>query len=436
MKRVLILCLLALWSCEKDEVRAILDENAAVSSVTLSAPELILSKDEADNDVLTINWQAPNFGYDAAPSYMLFIDKQGGDFSKGYATSTGKELKKVFRGSELNALLLNLDLAPEEAHQLIVRVDAVLSNAFSLRSPIASLKATPYSSVLDLSSPWGVVGSAINDWGATPDGPFYKTSENDVYVAYVTLTDGMIKFRKDQDWAENYGDDGADGTLEPGGADIAVKAGTYKITLNLVSKSYKIEPYTWGVVGSAFNDWGATPDGKLQYDPFSDQWRSIVKLKTGELKFRLNNDWGVNYGGPGLSGTLVDGGSNIQVNEGLYLVTINLKDLSYSILPVTNLWGIVGDAAPNGWDGPDVPFDLDYSKYDKNFNTNGVWIARNVTLKSGEIKFRANNSWTLNYGGSGGTLEEGGSNIKVEAGVYDVVLDFSGGAPVYKLTKK
>ena len=31
-----------------------------------------------------------------------------------------------------------------------------------------------------------------------------------------------MKFRKDGGWAENLGDDGADGSLEPGGANIAV----------------------------------------------------------------------------------------------------------------------------------------------------------------------------------------------------------------------
>lgn len=427
---------LGFWSCEKDEVRAVLDENAAVSTLQLSKPDLVLSKDEEDMDVLTVMWEAPQFGYDAAPSYMLYIDKEGGDFSKAYATSTGKELKKVFKGSELNALLLNLELAPEQVSQLQVMVKAVLSNAFSLSSPVASLKATPYSSVLDLSTPWGVVGSAFNDWGATPDGAFYKTAETDVYVAYLTLKEGAMKFRKDADWAVNYG--GAGGKLEAGGADILVKAGTYKITMNLAKMTYAIEPYTWGVVGSAFNDWGATPDGKLSYDPFSDQWRGILTLKDGEMKVRLNNDWGVNYGDTGADGKLEDGGDNIQVKAGTYLLTVNLKDKTYTLIPLTNRWGIVGDASPNGWDGPDAAFDLDYAKFDKNFNSVGVWVIKGVVLKAGEIKFRANNAWAINYGDNGadGTLELEGANIKVAAGTYDVTLDFSGGTPVYTLTKK
>ena len=52
--------------------------------------------------------------------------------------------------------------------------------------------------------------------------PFYTTATADVYVAYVTLGNGEIKFRKDNLWTENYGDTGADGTLEANGDNIAV----------------------------------------------------------------------------------------------------------------------------------------------------------------------------------------------------------------------
>ena len=72
-------------------------------------------------------------------------------------------------------------------------------------------------------------------WGNEniPDLPFYTTATADEYVAYVTLGDGEIKFRKDNLWTENFGDSGADGTLEANGDNIAVSAGTYKIMVNM-----------------------------------------------------------------------------------------------------------------------------------------------------------------------------------------------------------
>ena len=52
-----------------------------------------------------------------------------------------------------------------------------------------------------------------------------------ILVKDVVLKDGEIKFRQDDAWGVNVGDDGADGTYEANGANIAVTAGTYDMTL-------------------------------------------------------------------------------------------------------------------------------------------------------------------------------------------------------------
>ena len=429
--------LILMTSCEKDQLQAVLKSSAS-PVVSLSAPSVVLTKDAANNDVLTVSWQKPDFGYDAGPVYTILLDKKGGDFSKAFSYSTGTDLKKAFKGAELNSILLNLGLVAGTAADLDVKVQAKLSDKVVITSPLAGLKATAYLDKLDLSSPWGVVGSAYNDWGAFADAPFYKTGLADVFVSYVTLKDGEFKIRKNNDWGVNYGDDGANGTLEAGGANIVSKAGTYKITFNASKLTVKVEKYSWGVVGSAFNDWGATPDGPLSYDPFSDQWRGVVVLKDGEYKIRQNNDWGVNYGDDGANGTLDAGGANIVAKKGTYLITVNLTENKITVEKITNLWGVVGSGY-NDWGAtPDFPFAPDYGNFSKDFDTKGVWLAQNVTLKAGEIKFRANSDWGLNYGddGANGTLEAGGANIAVKAGVYDISLDFSKSAPTYKITKK
>ncbi|MCP9745080.1 SusE domain-containing protein [Lacihabitans sp. CS3-21] len=429
--------LILMSSCEKDEIQAVLN-SGATPVVSLSAPTVVLSKDVAENTVLTITWQKPEFGYDAAPSYTILLDKKGGDFSKAYSYSAGKDLTKTFKGAELNSILLNLGLAAGAAADLDVKIQAKLSDAVVLTSPLAGFKATAYLDKLDLSSPWGVVGSAYNDWGAFTDAPFYKTSSAEVFVAYVTLKDGEFKIRKNNDWAVNYGDDGANGTLEAGGANIVSKAGTYKITFDAAKLTVKVEKYSWGLVGSAFNDWGATPDAPLTYDPFSDQWRGVVTLKDGEFKIRQNSDWAVNYGDDGGNGTIDAGGANVAAKKGTYLITVNFKENKMTVEKITNLWGIVGSGY-NDWGAtPDFTFAPDFGNFSKDFDTKGVWIAQNVTLKTGEIKFRANSDWSVNYGddGANGTLDAGGANIAVLAGKYDVILDFSKSTPVYKITKK
>ncbi|GAB3165312.1 hypothetical protein GCM10027291_08320 [Telluribacter humicola] len=419
---------LLMMSCEKDEMRAILNPEAR-PEVALSSPAIVLYRDEANNEVLTISWQKPDYGFQAGAAYSILFDRKGGDFSKAVAIATGTQLKKSFTAAELNPILLQLGLVAGSAADLDIKVQAKLGEATVLVSPLATLQATPYLDKLDLSTPWGIVGSAaVNGWDG-PDMPFYQTDKENIVVAYVTLATGDIKFRKDNKWDLNYGDDGANGTLEVGGANIAVKAGTYKITLDLNALTYTITKYAWGLVGSATpNGWDG-PDVPLTYDPSSDQWRAVVTLKEGELKIRQNGDWAVNYGGA--NGTLELGGGNIAVTPGTYLVSVNFAKGTYTVEKI-DVWGVAGSAAPNGWDGPDAKFRPDFAN-------DGVWILDRVTLKAGEIKFRQNDKWDVNYGddGADGILEAAGANIVVVAGTYGITLDFSNpGAPTYKITKK
>jgi len=289
-------------------------------------------------------------------------------------------------------------------------------------------------------SDWGVVGSGYNNWGAFADGTFYGTDDPNVIVSYVTLVTGEIKFRLNNDWGTNYGDNGADNVLDQDGANIQVTAGTYKITVNTSTFAYTIDPYSFGIVGSGYNNWGGAmdhdnnpatpdqvvPDAKFHYDPTSDTWKVGVKLVDGEIKVRLNNDWGTNYGASGSS--LVQDGPNIPVTAGHYLMTIDLNNNTYS-LQSANVWGVVGSGYNDWACATCVP---DFSLTQINSDT---IVGDIVTLIDGEIKFRVNNDWGINYGddGSDSTLDLNGANIAVTAGQYRVVIDLV--SNTYKLNK-
>ncbi|MDP2089383.1 MAG: SusE domain-containing protein [Flavobacteriaceae bacterium] len=430
--KLLLLAGLAFFvgACEKDDDFATLNPDAVLTA-TVNKPTVVLVKDDLGKDALTITWTAPEYGFSAAPVYRILLDVKGNNFSKAYAVTVGTNLQKTFKTEELNKILLNLGIKAKTATVLDVKVESVLSPSTIISSSILALNATAYTDILDLSTPWGVVGSATPGSWNGPDIPFYLTSSANILVAYATLIDGEIKFRMNNSWAVNYGDDGANGSLEAGGANIAVTAGTYKITFNTTDLTYTIEPLTWGIVGSATTNGWDGPDMKLTYDPFSDTWRAVVKLSEGEIKFRKNNSWDVNYGDTGADGTLEAGGANIAVTAGWYLATVNFTKLEYT-LERTNVWGIVGSATPNGWGGPDTKFTPDFSR-------DGYFLLKGVTMIDGEFKFRQNDDWGVNYGDNGndGTLEAGGANIPITAGVYDFELDFSTPAtPKYTKVKK
>ncbi len=106
-----------------------------------------------------------------------------------------------------------------------------------------SVNINDLNTALGTQSDWGLVGSATpNGWNG-PDVEMYETAPNE-YALYVDLVAGEIKFRYNEDWGQNYGDDGADGTLEAGGANIAIPAdGTYYVLMNLNDMTYSITPF-------------------------------------------------------------------------------------------------------------------------------------------------------------------------------------------------
>lgn len=422
-KSTFLLSLLLVTFVACDDVEIVQINPDANTVVSLSADAVVLTEDIAENNILTVNWTNPDYGFDAAPTYTVMIDVNGGDFSAAQLVPVGSSTEKIFTTAELNNKLLSLGLVPNVETSVNLKVSAVLSSYQEIVSDAVSLTVTPYSSLLDLSTNLGVVGSATpGGWGNPdiPDLPFYTTSTPDVYVAYVTLRDGEIKFRKDNLWTENYGDTGSDGVLEANGDNIAVTAGTYKITVNMGDLSWSIEEYSWGLVGSATTNGWDGPDMMMQYNSYQDNWKAVVTLADGEMKFRFNNDWGLNYGDTGADGSLEANGDNIAVSAGHYIITMDLNTLVFEIEAV-DVWGLVGSATENGWDGPNQKFVPDFGINE------GYFYIQGAVLTDGEIKVRQNDAWGVNYGddGNDGTMELNGANIPVTAGTYNITLNFS-----------
>ena len=108
-------------------------------------------------------------------------------------------------------------------------------------------------SSLGAQSDWGLVGSATpNGWNG-PDVEMYQTGPQEFSI-YVELGSGELKFRFNEDWGNNFGDNGGDGTLEAGGSNIAITAGTYFIVMDLSSGTYSISPFSSDKRGMFYSD--------------------------------------------------------------------------------------------------------------------------------------------------------------------------------------
>ncbi len=157
------------------------------------------------------------------------------------------------------------------------------------------------------------------------------------YEGYLWFPDAgtQFKFCEGPNWDNNWGDDGGDGTLEANGANITVAdAGYYKVNVDMNAKTYTVVKTDWGVIGSATAG-GWDSDQNMTYDPVSGTWTAMLDLTIGEIKFRANDDWAINYGDDGPNGILEQGGANIVIPEaGTYSITMKLGVPDYTYLVV------------------------------------------------------------------------------------------------------
>ena len=223
------------------------------------------------------------------------------------------------------------------------------------------------------------------------------------------------------------------------------KAKFYRFQINLADMTYTIIPLNFQEYiyeAGVNNDWGAVaqplycPDGNGTYTGFFYAQDADWSGGKGAFKFTgAFNDWSQgNYGtgtinADGLSGTLIDdgGSGNVLADPGFYQAEVNLANMTYKLTPITTI-GIVGPAQAGGW-GDDT--DMTYNKETR------AWEAT-LELAADELKFRANDGWDINWGGSVDNLTAGGANLKIaEAGTYFVQLFATCETKSYcKITKK
>lgn len=163
-----------------------------------------------------------------------------------------------------------------------------------------------------------------------------SVNDDGYYEGYLWFPDANteFKFTTGPNWDVNYGDDGADGTLELNGANIvAADAGYYKVNVDTNTWTYDIEKTEWGLIGDA-TPGGWDTDTDMTYNATDGVWELEVDLGTGSIKFRANDVWDINYGDTGVDGILDAGGDNISIAEaGAYLIKMKLgfPDYTYTI---------------------------------------------------------------------------------------------------------
>ena len=196
------------------------------------------------------------------------------------------------------------------------------------------------------------------------------------------------------------------------GAITLTEAGAYLISINLKTMTYSI----FKVVSTpgASNGWSQSASSLLVcYDKEKKLYRGFAHL-SGEFKISEAFNWdATNYGDGGDGKLSTDGGAgNLKVAaDGLYWVTADLLNQTYTVTPISSL-GAIGDM--NGWGSQTAMTpSLDYLSWtgDVSFTTGISW------------KFRMNDNWDINLGGAQYDLSVGGDNLSAPGnGDYEVTL--------------
>jgi hypothetical protein len=336
---LLLFASVALWSCKKDETKTILKAGGA-TTLTSSATTLVLQQANAASTATTLSWGKAEFGYPAAITYTIQMCKGGTNFATPSSLTEigmGTALTKTFTVSEFNAKMQEI-INDGVATPVEVRVKAsVGSNVDPIYSNVVSLTVTSYLDIVSYTYPAAMnVAGNYQGWapGVAPQIVNTRNGGYGGYEGYIVFNNAApeFKFVKGNDWpAGDFG--GGVGTLTNGGSNLTLPAGgpgitgLYLIRANTNSMTWDYTKInTWGIIGNATpGDWAASTP--MTFNPANGSWSITANLTVGEMKFRANNDWGINFGD---NNNPIDnkpeyGGSNIPVTvAGNYTITLNI----------------------------------------------------------------------------------------------------------------
>jgi hypothetical protein len=237
------------------------------------------------------------------------------------------------------------------------------------------------------------------------------------------VSDGAVKFRQNLSWTVNWGGSTfPSGTGILNGSNISTSAGTYDITFNILNGTYTFVASAalpsigiWGPAVDSQNGYAGADIDMVTTDGIIYTLSGFF-FSSGQAYFRQDNAMNFVWGSTSYpAGLAVLSGPSLFIPGGEHFVTFNRITGAYSFnFPSV---GILGSAL-NGFNAADT---------DLNTDDGFTYTIDQLTLNSGEVKFRKDNSWTTNWGASSfpsGTGSQDGANIPVGlAGNYSVTFD-------------
>jgi SusE outer membrane protein len=331
-------------SCESEGQLTTLKAVSFPAAIGVSSSTIVLTEDNADDNVLLVSWPEVTFPIAAPVTYAvqfdLIADTSGSNaWQKAKRIEVGQDvLSKAFIGVDLNKIAIDLGLAPDVAGKLVIRVEAAMDR--KVYSDPITITITPYEKSVVFGEIY-MPGAYQGEWNVDKALALTAISKG-VYQGYVSLLPGYgsgFKLNTARNWAQFYGAGDTNADLKNmSDKDFNLPGeGSFQIKVNLNTLKWSATPYAWGIVGSSTHaptpedkDYGWNHSIPMSYNHETKTWKVTANLIVGALKFRLNDKWDVNYGpADPLTNTInKDNGGAYDIPEaGTYEITFTINDV-------------------------------------------------------------------------------------------------------------
>lgn len=183
---------------------------------------------------------------------------------------------------------------------------------------------------IELSSSELTVPGSYQGWNPTAENAYRLKSESCDFQytgIYYYAANTEFKLYDDGKWLGSVGEvkwndtkTKAEFALGEGDNIKFTEGGWYRITANTKKMVASVAKTGWGVIGDA-TPGGWDKDQMMNYNPDTKKWFITITMVEGEFKFRWDGAWEKNLGGA-LTG-LTDGGDNIKIGAGTYLIELD-----------------------------------------------------------------------------------------------------------------
>ena len=441
-------------ACQQEEM-VVFNPDNVIAPVLHAVEDIVVTVDNKSENV-TFSWDAADFGVKSQVFYSLDMSK--GDKSVNLFTGVSGNSMNVSYENINNKAFNDLSIPSGEAGEVVFTLSAKLNVGASYAAAPVTAMVTPTAAEKVYPKVW-VIGNYCG-WAHDKSLFLWNFDEDD--DKFMGIVDfgagdektGGFKLTPEGNWNAEFGGTGT-ADEDPASIPVVTSGGSdiknftakryYHFTLSksalTLTKNFSFDQV--GIIGLN-GDW--ENDIVMEYSANKQRFYADIDVPAAtEMKFRMDADWGVNFGGD--IKAMTNGGGNIPVEPGQYRVYFDMNNLGAITcvfdtkmygqeesagtvtpepepeVPAVQGWGLVGEY--NSWGGtPDIMLASD-GKY---------LVAKGVEL-SGQIKFRKDADWAVNFGAPGDVepvevavnteleLVAGGKNFTIAAGTYDVYLD-------------